>query len=174
MKSIRTEQFNTPLAENQDEYNTLFINLNTNDPMCPATVCFEFSLEEMDVFKKTGKLYYNQCLFTKPKFDANGDLIGFVPRENFHPMNISVYNPLEPLPEIVNVPLIPLTEMSGDHFKQIFYATGYAPSLIKSKIEMFKSLYGFANCIANIGRFNSYRLAAELGYDVEFTLEQQG
>jgi len=101
MKSIRTEQFNTPLAENQDEYNTLFINLNTNDPMCPATVCFEFSLEEMEEFKRTGRLYYNQCLFLKPVYggldEVSGlpQVIGFGPREQFHPMNISVYNPLD-------------------------------------------------------------------------------
>lgn len=99
MKSIRTEQFNQPLAENQDDYNTLFINLNTNDPMCPATVCFEFSLEEMEAFKKTGKLYYQQCLFTKPKYDVNGELDGFTNREKFHPMNISFHNPLEPVEE---------------------------------------------------------------------------
>jgi hypothetical protein len=177
MKSIRNEQFNQPLAENQDEYHTLFINLNTQDPMCPATACFELSLDEIEEITKTGKIYYNQCLFLKPIYGGLDEetglpkVIGFGPREQFHPMNINVYNPLEPMPEIIPVPLIPLTEMSGDHFKRIFYAEGYAPALIKGKIGMFKSLYGFASCIANIGRFNSYRLAYELGYDVEFTLD---
>jgi hypothetical protein len=95
MKSIKNEQFNIPLAENQEEYNTLHINLNTQDPMCPATVCFEFTEEEVAEFVKTRRLYYNQCLFRKPIHNWEGHVIGFGPREQFHPMNISVVNPLD-------------------------------------------------------------------------------
>jgi len=65
--------------------------------------------------------------------------------------------------------LKPLTEMSGDHFSQIFME-GFAPSFMKENILEFKSLYGFHNAIAKYGKFESHRLAVELGYDVEFTL----
>jgi len=96
MKSIRTEQFNQPLAESQEEYNTLYINLNTADPLCPATVCFEFSPEELEVINKTGRIYYNQCLMSAPVYDGEGEIIGFNgPANLFHPMNISVHNPLD-------------------------------------------------------------------------------
>ena len=98
MKSIRNEQFNQPLAENQEEYNTLYINLNTEDHMCPATICFELSLEEIDQINKTGRIYYNQCLFLSERYDQEGKVVGFGPRELFHPMNISVHNPLDQQP----------------------------------------------------------------------------
>lgn len=101
MKSIRNEQFNQPLAENQEEYNTLFINLNTKDPMCPATVCFEFTVDEIEEITKTGKAYYQQCLFLSERYDQEGNVIGFGPREQFHPMNISVHNPLDPVTDVV-------------------------------------------------------------------------
>lgn len=65
--------------------------------------------------------------------------------------------------------LIPLTEMSGDHFSQIF-TEGFAPSFMKENISEFKSLYGFHTAIATYGKFESHRLAVELGYDVEFSL----
>lgn len=65
--------------------------------------------------------------------------------------------------------LTPLTEMSGDHFSMIFMQ-GFAPSFIKDKISDFKSLHGFHNDIATYGKFESHRLAIQLGYDVEFTL----
>jgi hypothetical protein len=66
--------------------------------------------------------------------------------------------------------LIPLTEMSGDHFTQIFHAEGFSPSLIKRIVESFDSLYGFHKAVALYGRFESQRLATELAYDVEFTI----
>lgn len=70
--------------------------------------------------------------------------------------------------------LIPLTEMSGDHFSQIF-TVGFAPSFIKTIVNTFKSLHGFHNAIAMYGHFKSHRVAVVLGYDVEFTIsEQQG
>lgn len=96
MKSIRNEQFNQPLAENQEEYQTMYINLNINDPMCPATACFEFSPEELEVINKTGRIYYNQCLMSNPVYDREGEVIGFNgPVNRFNPMNISVVNPLD-------------------------------------------------------------------------------
>lgn len=106
MKSIRTAQFNQPLAENQEEYHTLFMNLNTEDPYCPATVCFEFDQKEVEEFNKTHRLYYNQCLFRRPvhgeKDEVTGltTVIGFEPAYQFHPMNISVFNPLDSLTDV--------------------------------------------------------------------------
>ena len=68
--------------------------------------------------------------------------------------------------------LIPLTEMSGDHFEKIFIV-GFAPSFIKEIVAGFKSLYGFHTAIATYGKFESHRLAMQLGYDVEFVLESE-
>jgi hypothetical protein len=74
----------------------------------------------------------------------------------------------------IELPLIPLTEMSGEHFEQIFL-TGFAPSFIKTIINTFQSLHGFHNAIAMYGYFQSHRRAVELGYDVEFTnSDEQG
>jgi len=94
MHSIKNEQFNQPLAEDQEEYNTLHINLNTQDPYCPATVCFELTLDEIEQITKTGKIYYTQCLFRKTA-PSNDGKEAYVPREQFHPMSISVTNPLD-------------------------------------------------------------------------------
>lgn len=170
MKSIRNEQFNQPLAENQEEYNTLYINLNPNDQMCPATVCFELSFEDIEQITKTGKLYYQQCLFTQ-EIEIGGQMRK-VPAHQFHPMNISVNNPLEPVQENIELPLIRLTEMSGDHFEEIFHCVGFALAFKKEIIAKFNSLHGFHLAISNYGAFDSHRKAVELGYDVEFTLSQ--
>lgn len=94
MQSIKNEQFNQPLAENQEEYNTLFINLNTEDQMCPATACFELTLDEIEQITKTGKIYYQQCLFTKLFRNEAGEIVK-VPANHFHPMSIHVTNPLK-------------------------------------------------------------------------------
>jgi len=69
--------------------------------------------------------------------------------------------------------LKPLTEMDGNHFKEIFYAEGFSPALIKEKVAILNSLFGFHKLISEFGRFESHRLAVELGYDVEFTLSRQ-
>lgn len=65
--------------------------------------------------------------------------------------------------------LKPLTEMSREDFDEIFIG-GFAEPFMKSKIDSFKSLHGFHDAIAAYGKFESHRLAVELGYDVEFKL----
>jgi len=67
--------------------------------------------------------------------------------------------------------LMRLTEMSGDHFSSIF-TEGFAPVFIKDIVSSFWSLRGFHNAIASYGKFDSHRIATDLGYDVEFTLDQ--
>jgi hypothetical protein len=69
--------------------------------------------------------------------------------------------------------LVPLTEMSGDHFSQIFHAEGFAPEFVKRIIASFYSIAGFHMAITNYGRFESHRLAVEMGYDVEFTIARE-
>lgn len=100
MNSIKNDQFNQPLAENQEEYNTLHINLNTEDPYCPATVFFQFSPEELSILNANeGKFYYQQCLFrTEERIEMEGtpeEVVVYVPANQFHPMSIQVTNPLD-------------------------------------------------------------------------------
>lgn len=94
MISIKDEQFSIPLAENQPEYTTLHIHVDLEDNMCPATVCFQLSREELaELNANGGKLYYQQCLFRKGFEQENGE-IEYQPAYQFHPMNIQVVNPL--------------------------------------------------------------------------------
>lgn len=94
MNSVKTEQFNIPLAESQEEYNTLHVNFNVEDPMGPMTACFELTDEEIAEIVNTKKIYYQQCVFTRQVEDPQTGQIVTVPRHNFHPMSIHVVNPL--------------------------------------------------------------------------------
>lgn len=94
MHSIKTEQFNIPLAESQEEYNTLHVNFNVEDPLGPMTACFELTDEEVAEIVRTKRIYYRQCLFTKQVEDPKTGNLVTVPRYLFHPMSIHVVNPL--------------------------------------------------------------------------------
>ena len=90
MKSIKNEQFSQPLAENQEEYNTLHVHVNTEgDPMRPVTACFKLTLEEIAEINRTGLIYYQQCTFYYRGLD------GLIKPGLFHPMSIHVTNPLD-------------------------------------------------------------------------------
>lgn len=64
--------------------------------------------------------------------------------------------------------LIPLVQMTQEHFTEVFYAEGFAPSFIQTTIMQFGSLWGFHNAISKYGKFDTYRKVVDLGYDVEF------
>lgn len=98
MKSLKTEQFNVALAESQEEYNTLFVNINLKDRLIPVTCCFELSAEELAEINKTGKIYYQQCLIAQ--CNSEGSYIAaengnYLASSLFHPMSIHVTNPLD-------------------------------------------------------------------------------
>jgi len=97
MIAVDFPQRNLMLAENQPEYETLPVFLETKDfidnsipydPLLPIpikqvpwimTACFELNKEEIKEILRTGKLWYRQCLFGG----------------KFQPMNISTQNPFE-------------------------------------------------------------------------------
>ncbi len=41
MRSIKFEESNLPLAEDQPEYETLHVHVDVDDPQLPMTACFE-------------------------------------------------------------------------------------------------------------------------------------
>lgn len=94
MKSIRNEQFSNPLAENQEEYETLYTNVDISNPYCPVTVCFELTDDEVEEIVKNKRIYYQQCLFRVSIENPETKELQYAPRERFHPMNIQVINPL--------------------------------------------------------------------------------
>lgn len=93
MQSIKNEQFNQPLAESQEEYNTMYVAIQDKDPLFPVSACFELTDAEIAEIVKTKKIYYTQCLFLEYIRDSNGDIIRFTNKYQFHPMSISVVNP---------------------------------------------------------------------------------
>ncbi|WP_231489884.1 hypothetical protein [Pedobacter sp. Leaf170] len=101
MKSLKTVQFSLPLAETQDEYETLYIHVNRKDRLVPVTCCFKLSAEEIAEINKTGKIYYQQCLMAETDesgrviVDGNGEA---TPANLFQPMSIYVTNPLDEQP----------------------------------------------------------------------------
>lgn len=98
MKSIQSEQFNTAIAENQEEYTTLYANIDTNHPMCPVTVCFELSDADIEQILLHRKLYYQQCIF-RANIAGEGEKPQYMPANLVHPMSISFENPVIDYPE---------------------------------------------------------------------------
>src|SRR5687768_4249535 len=88
---------------------------------------------------------------------ANGLILAQSTLRNVEPNYILAADEL-PAPALVK-----LTEMSGDHFSQIFIG-GFAPALIKKIVSSFESLHGFHIAIAHWGNFESHRIAVSLGY----------
>lgn len=96
MKSIKDEQFNIPIAEDQDEYHTLYANIDFKDPSIPVRVKFKLTPEDLaEVNANGGHLFYTQCVSVTLNEETGQYETGDV-----HPMNISPFNPLEnDLPE---------------------------------------------------------------------------
>ena len=93
MKSLKIEPFINPLAEGQDQYNTLYFAADFADPMLPMHVYFQFNPAEIaEINRNGGRVYYTQNVFYKIN---NLELIP----GQFHPMRISPFSPLEPLPD---------------------------------------------------------------------------
>lgn len=105
MKSVTFPQANFKVAENQEQYETLHVHLETKDMQVPSdfkgrdgnplmkkqtvawamTACFELSEEEKAEILATGKIFYTQMLFGN----------------NFHPVMMSTQNPFD-RPKIVD------------------------------------------------------------------------
>lgn len=93
MKAVDFPQRNVMLAEDQPEYETLPVHLETKEIIVPngphnpmtkqipwqMTACFELSDEEIAQIVANRKIWYKQCLFG----------------HNFQPMVISTENPFE-------------------------------------------------------------------------------
>lgn len=88
--------------------------------------------------------------------------------ETFDELEANLTSNNNELPKIT-----PLTQMTPEHFEDIFGQVGYAPNHIEEIIFSFKSLFGFHETNAHYGNFDSYRKAVQLGYDVEFTFDRK-
>lgn len=61
MKSIKFPEVNNHIAENQEEYETVYANVSEDGAgLKTITVCFEFTDEEIQEMVKTKKLWYQQ------------------------------------------------------------------------------------------------------------------
>ena len=58
MKSINFDGVTNKIAEHQEQFNTVFVQINVNDHS--VNMCFEFSREELEEITKTGKIWYKQ------------------------------------------------------------------------------------------------------------------
>ncbi len=65
MKAIEFKEVNLRIAENQEEYETLPVYANVNEPGLPVTACFELTEEEVEQVKKEGKIYLTFLTFGK-------------------------------------------------------------------------------------------------------------
>lgn len=77
MKSIKFPEVNIALAENQEEYETLYVHLDKEDSTQPMTACFELTDEQIKEIVETKKIWYTQLTFGN----------------NFQPINMSTQNP---------------------------------------------------------------------------------
>jgi len=65
MKAIEFKEVNLRIAEDQEEYETLPVHINIQDPSAPATMCFELNEEEINQVKETGKIWLKVLTFGK-------------------------------------------------------------------------------------------------------------
>lgn len=95
MKSVKFPEVNIHLAENQPEYETLYVHLDKNDPQFPMTACFELTDEQIKEIVETRKIWFTQLTFGG----------------SFQPINLSTQNPFS---ESVAMPcpIIELTDIN--------------------------------------------------------------
>lgn len=79
MQSVKFPQANIALAEDQPEYETLYVHHNADDKTGAVTACFELDKSEIAEIVRTGKIWYTQICF--------GEL--------FQPISMSTKNPFE-------------------------------------------------------------------------------
>ena len=63
MKAIEFEEVNVKLAEEQEEYETLPVYVDSNDPSVPMVACFELSDEEAEKIFLEKKIWLAQLTF---------------------------------------------------------------------------------------------------------------
>lgn len=63
MIAIEFPQVNLRIAEHQEEYETLPVFLDTDNPDHPVTMCFQLNKEEIEEVVKTGKFWFTQMTF---------------------------------------------------------------------------------------------------------------
>lgn len=61
MKSVKFQEVNLNIGENQEEYENLYAYaaINTEYGLMQVTVCFELSKAELEQIAKTGKLWFS-------------------------------------------------------------------------------------------------------------------
>ena len=79
MKAIEFKEVNVRIAENQPQYETPPVFLNTNDETIPVTMCFELDDDEKKQVLETGKIWLTVLTFGLP----------------FHPIGMSCLKPKE-------------------------------------------------------------------------------
>ena len=79
MTSVKFPEANIALAENQPEYETLYVHLDKEDATRPMTACFKLTDEQIAEIVKTGCIWYTQLTFGN----------------NFQPINMSTSNPFK-------------------------------------------------------------------------------
>lgn len=63
MKAIEFKGVNLRIAENQEEYQTLPVFVDTTDPAVPVTMCFELDDEERQQVAETGHVWLTVLTF---------------------------------------------------------------------------------------------------------------
>lgn len=77
MKAVEFPEVNLRIAENQDEYETLPVHINTEDPTVPATMCFELDEAERKQVAETGQIWLTVLTFG----------------QHFHPIGMTLLKP---------------------------------------------------------------------------------
>lgn len=77
MKAIEFPEVNVRIAENQPEYETLPVYVDTEDPSTPTTMCIQLDPEEIKQVTETGRIWMQVLTFRQP----------------FHPIRMSFLKP---------------------------------------------------------------------------------
>lgn len=77
MKAIEFPEVNVRIAENQPQYETLPVHIDTEDSATPTTMCFQLDPEEIKQVVETGRVWMQMLTFG----------------QSFHPIKMSLLKP---------------------------------------------------------------------------------
>lgn len=77
MKAIEFPEVNVRIAEDQEQYETLPVYIDTEDPHSPTTMCIELDEEERKQVAETGRIWITTLTFMQA----------------FHPIKMSFLKP---------------------------------------------------------------------------------
>lgn len=126
MKAIEFPEVNVRIAENQQQYETLPVYIDTEDPTTPTTMCIRLDHEEIKQVAETGLIWLTTLTFM----------------QQFHPIKMSLLKPENCTEPDQKMRLFEFNEtewVAAKTWKDAFEYLGLELSEVKSTSEIHES-----------------------------------